>query len=59
VYAPGLTRRLEKATRNRHSSLLGPFVSYKEKKFCEYGPRLEEKRKKEGRKNFFIDWTNI
>ncbi len=34
--SPGLV--MEKVSRHKRSSLLGPFVSYKEKMFCENGP---------------------
>ncbi len=28
--------QLDRSVRRKHSSILGPFISYKEKKFCEY-----------------------
>jgi hypothetical protein len=33
-------KRLDKLARDKHSSLLGPFISYEENKFCEYDPRV-------------------
>ncbi len=30
--------RLERLSRNKHSSLLDPFVTYEKVKCCEYGP---------------------